>query len=398
MFTLLPAPTGRDLVAILDRVIRCVARRLAREQPDDAAADESPPELFAQIQAEAATTWRPPATADLVRSSDRLRAWCDGFRCTRARWSPTTIGLGLNGCAATAPRPAFAHDRLAWTADGWISYRLKRPWPDGRTRLVLEPVAFLRRLVGIIPPPRRHLVRYAGMFGPASKARSKLRALIPVADPDDTANPRCPASGVPGVPTSTRARRLPMGRLLRRVFAKDVLHCPCGGHRSVTAFVVDERLACSLLTTLGSAAEPPPYRLKRPWPAPEWQADRARCRTPARVVCHQSFSIFARRCCDRGPSTFAPARDPPQAELWFDDASKPARPPTRSAGTGLRRRRPDVRPLTQPASGGARQRAGPTSRHIEASPGSARTPLECPSLAACAYLASAGLGPDDLRR
>jgi hypothetical protein len=43
-----------------------------------------------------------------------------------------------------------AHDRLAWTADGRISNQLERPWPDGRTDLVLEPVAFLRRLVGII--------------------------------------------------------------------------------------------------------------------------------------------------------------------------------------------------------------------------------------------------------
>ncbi|TMQ03422.1 MAG: hypothetical protein E6J90_21730 [Deltaproteobacteria bacterium] len=46
---------------------------------------------------------------------------------------------------------------------------LKRPWPDRRTHLVLEPVAFLRRLVGIIPPPRRHLVRYAGEFGPGQQ-------------------------------------------------------------------------------------------------------------------------------------------------------------------------------------------------------------------------------------
>ena len=53
-------------------------------------------------------------------------------------------------------RPAFAQERLAWTDDGRIAYRLKRPWPDGRTELVLEPVAFLRRLCGIIPPPRRH--------------------------------------------------------------------------------------------------------------------------------------------------------------------------------------------------------------------------------------------------
>jgi hypothetical protein len=91
------------------------------------------------------------------------------------------------------------------------------------------------------------------VFGPASKARSKLHALIPIADPDGTTNPRCPASGVP---TRSRARRLPWADLLRRVFAEDILHCPCGGHRSVTAFVVDERLARSLLTTLGLAAEP----------------------------------------------------------------------------------------------------------------------------------------------
>jgi hypothetical protein len=65
MFTLLPAPTGRDLLAILDRVIRRVARRLAREQPDDAAADESPPELFAQIRLRLRPRGghRPPRTA-----------------------------------------------------------------------------------------------------------------------------------------------------------------------------------------------------------------------------------------------------------------------------------------------------------------------------------------------
>jgi hypothetical protein len=61
-------------------------------------------------------------------------------------------------------------------------------------------------------------------------------------------------AGTPWPRTSSRARRLPWADLLRRVFAEDVLHCPCGGHRSITAFVVDERLARSLLTTLGLAA------------------------------------------------------------------------------------------------------------------------------------------------
>jgi hypothetical protein len=73
-------------------------------------------------------------------------------------------------------RPALAQERLAWTADGQIAYWLKRPWPDGRTELVLPPVAFLRRLCGIIPPPvaiwfatRRCSAR------PASGARSSAR-------------------------------------------------------------------------------------------------------------------------------------------------------------------------------------------------------------------------------
>ena len=79
-------------------------------------------------------------------------------------------------------------------------------------------------------------------------------------------NPRCPASGVPGVPTRSRARRLPWADLLRRMFAEDVLHCPCGAHRSVTAFVVDERLARSLLTTLGLAAEIAPSSRHVPHP------------------------------------------------------------------------------------------------------------------------------------
>ena len=60
----------------------------------------------------------------------------------------------LGGCAVTRPGRR-SHERLAWTAEGLIAYRLKRPWPDGRTHLVLPPVAFLRRLCGTIPPPRR---------------------------------------------------------------------------------------------------------------------------------------------------------------------------------------------------------------------------------------------------
>ena len=147
--------------------------------------------------------------------------------------------------------------------------KLKRPWPDGRTHLVLEPVAFLRRLVGIIPPPRRHLVRCAGIFGPASKARAKLRALVPATD--DTAHAACPGTPHPVPP---RAHRLPWAELLGRVFAQDVLACPCGGRRSVVAFVADAGHAHRLLVTLG--LPPPRQPLHPPGPHP----DRARLGRP----------------------------------------------------------------------------------------------------------------------
>jgi hypothetical protein len=55
-------------------------------------------------------------------------------------------------------------------------------------------------------------------------------------------------------------RRLPWVDLLHRVFAQDVLACPCGGRRAVTASVVDTQLARSVLTALGPPSPPPSHR------------------------------------------------------------------------------------------------------------------------------------------
>jgi len=99
------------------------------------------PDLFAQIQAEAATTWRSPATttSDVVRGTDRLRAWSEGFSLHAGAVIADHDREALERLARYGARPAFAHDRLTWTSDGRISCQLKRPWPDGRTHLVTEP-------------------------------------------------------------------------------------------------------------------------------------------------------------------------------------------------------------------------------------------------------------------
>jgi hypothetical protein len=38
----------------------------------------------------------------------------------------------------------------------------------------LEPLAFLRRLAWLVPPPRQHQLRYAGILAPAAKHRQYL--------------------------------------------------------------------------------------------------------------------------------------------------------------------------------------------------------------------------------
>jgi hypothetical protein len=266
-FAMHRVPTSRDVLAIPDRIVRGVARRLAVAARDADEVDDAP-DVLAQVQAEAATTWRSPRDAKpTVRGVERLRAWHDGFSLHAGVVIAEHDRAALERLCRYGARPAFAQERLAWTDDGRIAYRLKRPWPDGRTALVLPPVAFLRRLCGIIPPPRRHLVRYSGVFGPAAKARGKLRTLVP---PRDDGEPRC-ASATTG---ARRLGRLPWADLLRRVFADDVLQCPCGGRRSVIAVVTDAALARALLAALGLAAE---------------------------------------------PAAFTPARDPPQIELAWDD-------------------------------------------------------------------------------
>jgi hypothetical protein len=247
-------------------------RRIARRLADEAAAedrDTDAPDVLAQVQAEAAATWRSPADGRAtVRGAERLRAWSDGFSLHAGVVIAEHDRDALERLCRYGARPAFAQERLAWTDDGRIAYKLKRPWPDGRTALVMPPVAFLRRLCGIIPPPRRHLVRYSGVFGPAAKHRSKLRALVP--GRGDSEPEHCAASTRP-----PRAGRLPWADLLRRVFADDVLRCPCGGRRSVIAVVTDPAVARTLLVAL--------------------------------ALPHQ-------------PAAFAPARDPPQAELAWHDA------------------------------------------------------------------------------
>jgi hypothetical protein len=147
-----------------------------------------------------------------------------------------------------------------------------------------------------------------------------------------------PARGGGSPPTatlsgSTRAGPVPWAELLRRVFTADVLLCPCGGCRSVVAVVVDSALARAVLAALGSRAP---------------------------------------------PATFVPARDPAQAELWFDNALVARATPDPLWRRGRGRTDPDHRTLAyitniRRRSPAHRSRSGGVPRGCTEAP-----PLVCP--------------------
>jgi len=90
---------------------------------------------------------------------------------------------GLERLCRYGLRSSFALSRLRFTDDGNIEYELKRPLPGGSTRMVCTPVEFLRKLAVLIPPPRRNLTRYHGVFAPNHAWRSQIVPATPT-EPD----------------------------------------------------------------------------------------------------------------------------------------------------------------------------------------------------------------------
>jgi hypothetical protein len=143
-------------------------------------------------------------------------------------------------------RPPLALDRLTESTGGQLLYHFRRPWSDGSTALVLDPLELLERLAALVPPPRRPLLAYHGLLAPRSGWRA---AIVPRPARPDTraaADDRAP-------------RRWPWARLLQRVFGFDVLVCDrCGGPRRILGAVTEPDAVRRVLVALGLAAEPPP--------------------------------------------------------------------------------------------------------------------------------------------
>jgi len=53
-------------------------------------------------------------------------------------------------------RPGLSDERLQLNAAGQVELKLKTPWRDGTTHLVMSPLEFMQRLAALVPRPRLH--------------------------------------------------------------------------------------------------------------------------------------------------------------------------------------------------------------------------------------------------
>src|SRR5262249_49447611 len=164
-------------------------------------------------------------------ASQRQSAFIEGFSLHAGTHVAADDRLGLERLARYADRPPLALSRLTLTPAGRIAYRLKRPPRHGAPELVLAPPESLGRRPTRLPPPRRHLPRYHGVFAPNAAARGEVVPPAPQRTDDESSTSLPPPARVPA---TLLARRLDWAALLARVFAIDVLRCSeCRGGRAL---------------------------------------------------------------------------------------------------------------------------------------------------------------------
>ena len=143
-------------------------------------------------------------------------------------------------------------------AAGQVVLKLKTPWRDGTTHLVMSPLEFMQRLAALVPRPRLHLIRFHGVLAPNAKLRALVVPLVVPQGPEPAA-PATPPAECEANCAHHRPVRLSWAKLLKRVFEIDMEHCPnCGGELKIIAAILEQPVIEKILTHLGLQARAPP--------------------------------------------------------------------------------------------------------------------------------------------
>jgi len=197
-----PAPTDEALQAVLPKIITRLMKLLTRRgvlveeegstymAGNDGDSDEA--RVLRPLQA-AACTYRiafgPRAGQKVLtlkgampRQTDFKQTPCtdiDGFSLHAAVRCGADDRQALEQLCRYITRPALANERVQTNAAGQVVLRLKTPWRDGTTHLVMSPLEFMQRLAALVPRPRLHLIRFHGVLAPNAKLRAQVVPQVP---------------------------------------------------------------------------------------------------------------------------------------------------------------------------------------------------------------------------
>jgi hypothetical protein len=130
-----------------------------------------------------------------------------------------------------------------------VVYRYKRPFRDGSTHVVLEPLDFIARLAALVPRPRLNLTRFHGVFAPNSKDRQKI----------------VPRRSRGKVDSDKPLAPMNWAQRLKRVFAIDIEKCPdCGGKLRVIACIEEPWLIRKILSHVQQRNAPADFDARGP--------------------------------------------------------------------------------------------------------------------------------------
>lgn len=265
------------------RIERWLARRGHGVEGDDRerAGDEEPAvddaqlmlqvhSLTAPVQREADALPAPVRRHQIIAGRRRelppLCAICGGYNLHAGVHIPAHARPALERLCRYTLRPPLPKGRLEERPDGKLLLRLKKPWSDGSTALLFEPIELIARLAALLPRPGKNGISYHGVLG----ARSALRAELVPTPPqtvslgalgkDCGAGPRFRIVGEG--PRRHRPWRLPWVDLLWKTFSVNSMACPhCGKRMTVRALVLPPaslRVRDSLRRSEERSARAPP--------------------------------------------------------------------------------------------------------------------------------------------
>ena len=284
MFHPAPAPTQQEIEALVCRAGKRILRFLQRRgvitlvtAPGDGevtvVADETMGEsdpLLAKLLA-AATAVAPPAGWAQKHKPIRIVLAPDDRPVAKGKLCARDHGFNLHAATKVAAndkqgrvtlckyilRPPLANDRLKILDEGNVRLDFKKPWSDGTTSVDLEPLALIARLAALVPPPKRHLVRYFGVL--SSHAASRSDVVPTPAEPT-------PATPIEQDKPKNTSRYIRWSELLRKTFGFEIVCSKCQAPLRLIALIQTEDIAQKILIAMHLPADIPALHPARPPP------------------------------------------------------------------------------------------------------------------------------------